>query len=97
LNSDSDEQARPELCQFYSIPQHSFNDQRDLIFRLFDNIDDMPKQSRAIAEMPPIVQAYLRELGANLSIACKRRKESRKTWAGRMGVSEPTLGRMERG
>ena len=47
--------------------------------------------------MPPAVQSLLRELGANLSIARKRRKESLKAWAGRIGVSEPTLSRMEQG
>lgn len=47
--------------------------------------------------MPPAVRALLRELGANLSIARKRRRESLKVWAGRIGVSEPTLARMERG
>lgn len=39
----------------------------------------------------------MRELGDNLSIARKRRKESIKTWAERIGVSEPTLSRMEQG
>lgn len=48
-------------------------------------------------ELPPAVRSLLRELGANLSIARKRRKESIKAWAGRIGVSEPTLARMERG
>jgi transcriptional regulator with XRE-family HTH domain len=57
----------------------------------------MPKRSIALTEMPPAVAALLAELGANLSIARKRRKESLKTWAGRIGVSEPTLARMERG
>lgn len=57
----------------------------------------MPKRSIALAEMPPAVRALLRELGANLSIARKRRRESLKVWAGRIGVSEPTLARMERG
>ncbi len=57
----------------------------------------MPKQSIALAEMPPAVRALLRELGANLSVARKRRKESIKAWAGRIGVSEPTLVRMEQG
>ena len=50
-----------------------------------------------MVELPPAVQSLLRELGANLSIARKRRKESLKAWAGRIGVSEPTLSRMERG
>ena len=47
--------------------------------------------------MPPAVRSLLRELGANLAIARKRRKESLKAWAGRIGVSEPTLARMEQG
>lgn len=65
--------------------------------RRFDNIYVMPKRSQASIELPPAVRALLRELGANLSIARKRRKESIKAWAGRIGVSEPTLARMEQG
>lgn len=57
----------------------------------------MPKQSNALAEMPPAVRSLLRELGANLCIARKRRKQSQRAWAGRIGVSEPTLARMEQG
>lgn len=57
----------------------------------------MPKKSQALESMPPAVAAQLRELGENLSIARKRRSESRKAWALRVGVSEPTLMRMERG
>lgn len=57
----------------------------------------MPKRSQALIELPPVVRSLLRELGANLSIARKRRKESIKAWAGRIGVSEPTLARMEQG
>jgi hypothetical protein len=57
----------------------------------------VPKRSRVQEELPPVVAAQLRELGENLSLARKRRKESLKTWAGRIGVSEPTLVRMEAG
>lgn len=57
----------------------------------------MPKQSRALASMPPIVLAQLKQLGEHLTIARKRRKESRRVWAQRIGVTEPTLARMEKG
>jgi transcriptional regulator with XRE-family HTH domain len=39
----------------------------------------------------------LKQLGANLAIARKRRKESQRAWALRIGVSVPTLIRMEQG
>ena len=64
---------------------------------IFDNIYVMPKQAQALVEMPPLVRSLLRELGENLAIARKRRKESVKVWGGRIGVSAPTLSRMERG
>ncbi len=70
---------------------------RCIFYNYFDNIYIVPKQSQALIEMPPAVRALLRELGANLSIARKRRKESLRAWAGRIGVSEPTLARMEQG
>ena len=47
--------------------------------------------------MPPVVLAQLKQLRLHLAIARKRRKEPRKAWAERIGVSEPTLMRMERG
>lgn len=47
--------------------------------------------------MPPAVLAHLRSLGENLAIARKRRREPLKSWAQRIGVSEPTLMRMEKG
>lgn len=57
----------------------------------------MPKQSRALSSMPPLVLAQLQQLGEHLAIARKRRKASRRDWAARIGVTEPTLARMEKG
>ncbi|HTK02621.1 MAG TPA: XRE family transcriptional regulator [Bordetella sp.] len=57
----------------------------------------MPKRSAALNAMPPGVLADLRLLGENLAIARKRRREPLKSWAQRIGVSEPTLMRMEKG
>ena len=42
-------------------------------------------------------QTIAKKLGADLAVARLRRKESLKTWAGRMGVSVPTLQRLEAG
>jgi len=47
--------------------------------------------------MPPSTRAALEQLGADLAVARLRRKESLKTWAKRIGVSVPTLLRLEAG
>ena len=57
----------------------------------------MPKRSGALDSMPTLVLTHLRELGENLAIARKRRRETLKAWAQRIGVSEPTLMRLEKG
>lgn len=57
----------------------------------------MPKASRALTAISPNVSAALISLGDNLAEARKRRHESRTAWAQRLGVSIPTLIRMERG
>ncbi len=57
----------------------------------------MPKPARAIQQLPPSTIAVLEKLGADLAVARLRRKESLKTWAKRMGVTVPTLLRLESG
>lgn len=57
----------------------------------------MSKASHALSQMPPSTVAALQQLGADLAVARLRRKESLKTWAKRMGVSVPTLMRLEAG
>ena len=57
----------------------------------------MSKASPALSQMPPSTVAALEQLGANLAVARLRRKESLKTWAKRIGVSVPTLLRLEAG
>ena len=57
----------------------------------------MSKRSGALDSMPSAVRVHLRELGENLAVARKRRREPLKAWAQRIGVSEPTLMRMEKG
>lgn len=57
----------------------------------------MPKTARALQQIPPATSAALEKLGADLAVARLRRKESLKTWAKRMGISIPTLQRLESG
>ena len=57
----------------------------------------MAKLANVEATMPPLVGSALRQLGENLAIARSRRRESQKDWAERLGVSVPTLIRMEKG
>jgi hypothetical protein len=57
----------------------------------------MTKTSTALTQMPPSTLAALQQLGADLAVARLRRKESLKTWAKRIGVSVPTLLRLEAG
>ena len=57
----------------------------------------MPKQPEALLALPLAVSQALRALGENLAIARVRRRESQRVWAKRLGVSVPTLIRMERG
>jgi hypothetical protein len=57
----------------------------------------MPKTARALLQLPPATAAAIEKLGADLAVARLRRKESLKTWATRMGVSVPTLQRLEAG
>jgi transcriptional regulator with XRE-family HTH domain len=57
----------------------------------------MPKSPRALASLPPAVTQALARLGENLAVARLRRRESQRAWAKRLGISVPTLIRLERG
>lgn len=57
----------------------------------------MPKVPVALSTLPPVVLKSLTQLGEHLALARVRRKESQRTWARRLGVSVPTLIRLERG
>jgi transcriptional regulator with XRE-family HTH domain len=57
----------------------------------------MPKAPEALQSLPVAVTGALAALGDNLAVARLRRRESQRAWAQRLGVSVPTLIRMERG
>ena len=57
----------------------------------------MPKNSASLDTLPAEAVASLATLGENLALARVRRRESQREWARRIGISPPTLIRMERG
>lgn len=57
----------------------------------------MPRKPQALTALAPAVSSGLKTLGENLAIARMRRKEPQRAWARRLGVSVPTLIRMEHG
>ncbi len=57
----------------------------------------MPRKASAISTLPGPVSRSLVQLGLNLQLARKRRKETMVAFAERMQVSVPTLRKMEQG
>lgn len=57
----------------------------------------MPKSAKVADSLPPIAANALRRLGENIAVARARRKESQRVWAERIGISVPTLIRLEKG
>lgn len=64
---------------------------------LFDKVYVMTKSSLALTSLPPESASALSKLGEHLALARIRRNESQRQWSMRVGVSVPTLIRMERG
>lgn len=57
----------------------------------------MPKSNKVSKSLPPVAARALAKLGENLALARSRRRESQRDWAERIGISHPTLIRLERG
>lgn len=57
----------------------------------------MPKQNTKPADYPQAVIQQIELLAQNIVVARKRRKETQGQWANRLGVSQPTMARIERG
>ena len=57
----------------------------------------MSRPAKTAASLPGQVERCLEKLGADLRIARERRGESLRAWAARVGVSVPTLQRLEAG
>jgi len=57
----------------------------------------MPSQNTKPTDYPQAVLQQIALLAQNIVIARKRRKETQAQWAKRLGVSQPTMARIERG
>ena len=57
----------------------------------------MPRQKTAPSDFPQAVLRQIEQLAQNITIARKRRGESQAQWAKKLGVSQPTMARIERG
>ncbi len=57
----------------------------------------MPKQNTSPTDYPQAVLAQIAQLGRHIAIARKRRGQSQAQWAKKLGVSQPTMARIERG
>jgi DNA-binding XRE family transcriptional regulator len=57
----------------------------------------MPKQNTSPSDYPQAVLSQIELLAQNIVIARRRRHETQGQWAKRLGVSQPTMARIERG
>lgn len=57
----------------------------------------MSRSAKTATSLPGQVEKCLEKLGADLRVARERRGESLRAWAARVGVSVPTLQRLEAG
>ncbi len=57
----------------------------------------MPRQNTSPSDYPQAVLRQIELLAQNIVIARKRRGETQAQWAKRLGVSQPTMARIERG
>src|SRR4030088_246207 len=57
----------------------------------------MPQTGKSFQQLPYPVELALRELGSAIRVARLRRRQSAQDFASRLGVSLPTLRKLERG
>ncbi|WP_043005526.1 helix-turn-helix domain-containing protein [Comamonas testosteroni] len=57
----------------------------------------MPRQNTSPADFPPAILAQIEELAQGIVAQRKQRSETQAQWAARLGISQPTMARIERG
>lgn len=57
----------------------------------------MPRQNTSPAEFPPAILLQIEQLAQRIVAQRKSRGETQAQWAARLGISQPTMARVERG
>ncbi|MBV8249175.1 MAG: XRE family transcriptional regulator [Comamonas sp.] len=57
----------------------------------------MPRQNTSPADFPPAILAQIEQLAHSIVAQRKRLGETQAQWAARLGISQPTMARIERG
>lgn len=57
----------------------------------------MPRQNTSPAEFPPAILSQIEQLAQRIVQQRKSRGETQAQWAARLGISQPTMARIERG
>ena len=57
----------------------------------------MPRQNTSPADFPPAILAQIEQLARSIVAQRKRLGETQAQWAARLGISQPTMARIERG
>lgn len=57
----------------------------------------MPRQNTSPADFPPAILAQIEELAQGIVVQRKQRGETQAQWAAKLGISQPTMARIERG
>jgi transcriptional regulator with XRE-family HTH domain len=57
----------------------------------------MPRQNTSPADFPPAILAQIEQLAQCMVATRKSRGETQAQWAERLGISQPTMARLERG
>lgn len=60
-------------------------------------ITDMPRQNTCPADFPPFILAQIEQLAQHVVATRKERGETQAQWAEKLGISQPTMARLERG
>ena len=57
----------------------------------------MPRQNTSPSEFPPAILQQISQLAAGIVAARKRQGATQAQWAAQLGISQPTMARLERG